>query len=232
MAQLQNPFGQPELEALNANIVFLLLGVYGWEYLHSFHVEWALMRGRLPLRPSMIPYLFGRTCLLLFLILFAAGVGAYSKGIGCLPAALVIGSLGDITIGSSSMNFLIRTWVIWKDSRIVHALLVFLALAQWTLLVIDVTMISATEMDGVCQVHLRYPQMNAIAIMYSTFFDLLVLVLSVVGLSSQRSESPLKRRLRAQGISYFAIAGLAYIPPVVAALLSNTCKIAFLSVSS
>lgn len=25
-----------------------------WEYLHSFHVEWALMRGRLPLRPSMV----------------------------------------------------------------------------------------------------------------------------------------------------------------------------------
>ena len=104
-------------------------------------------------------------------------------------------------------------------------------------------MISATEMDGVCQVHLRYPQMNAIAIMYcelrcdiqigvvftrstqATFFDLLVLVLSVVGLSSQRSESPLKRRLRAQGISYFAIAGLAYIPPVVRAPYSPPCTI-------
>ena len=46
-------------------------------------------------------------------------------------------------------------------------------------------------------------------------FDLLVFILSVVGLSSQRSESPLKRRLRAQGILYFAVAVIVYIPPAV-----------------
>ena len=45
--------------------------------------------------------------------------------------------------------------------------------------------------------------------------DLLVLVLSIVWLSSQRHEIPLKKRLRTQGIFYFAVAGIIYIPPMV-----------------
>lgn len=46
-------------------------------------------------------------------------------------------------------------------------------------------------------------------------YDLLVFVLSVVGLSRKRSDSPLKKCLYFQGTVYFAIAGLAYIPPLV-----------------
>ena len=47
------------------------------------------------------------------------------------------------------------------------------------------------------------------------FYDLLVFLLSVVGLSREQSKSPLKGRLRAQGILYFAVAVIAYIPPSV-----------------
>ena len=48
-----------------------------------------------------------------------------------------------------------------------------------------------------------------------TVLDLLVLVLSVAGLSTQSCTSPLKRRLRAQAIVYMAIAGIVNIPPMV-----------------
>ena len=46
-------------------------------------------------------------------------------------------------------------------------------------------------------------------------YDLIVLVLSIVNLSRQSSKSPLKDRLRAQGLLYFAIATMANILPIV-----------------
>jgi hypothetical protein len=93
--------------------------------------------------------------------------------------------------------------------------------------------IKTINVDGVCEAYVNYPQIDAAALIYSgsnsyvqtgvvlircisaTLYDLLVLVLLVVGLSSEQSESPLKRRLRAQGIVYFAVAVIAYIPSMV-----------------
>ena len=46
-------------------------------------------------------------------------------------------------------------------------------------------------------------------------YDLLVLLLSVVKLSYEPSKSPLKERLRAQGILYFTVAAIANILPTV-----------------
>jgi hypothetical protein len=46
-------------------------------------------------------------------------------------------------------------------------------------------------------------------------YDLIVLVLSIVKLSRQSCKSPLKDRLRAQGLLYFAVATMANIPPIV-----------------
>lgn len=46
-------------------------------------------------------------------------------------------------------------------------------------------------------------------------YDFLVLILSIVKLSKQQSQSPLKERLRTQGVLYFAVAAIAYIPPTV-----------------
>ena len=46
-------------------------------------------------------------------------------------------------------------------------------------------------------------------------YDLLVLVLSTAKLSRQPSKSPLKERLLAQGLLYFAIATMANILPMV-----------------
>ena len=101
------------------------------------------------------------------------------------------------------------------------------------LLSLEVAMVRSININGVNQVYIDHPEVNAAAIIYSemgcyaqcgivfipfiqaTLFNLLVFVLSVVGLSSERFECPLKRRLRTQGILYFAVAGIVYIPPVV-----------------
>lgn len=71
MGQSQDSSVQPDPAALNANINYVLLGIYGytarfikeneltdifsrWEYIYSLHVEWAVIRGRITFRPSMV----------------------------------------------------------------------------------------------------------------------------------------------------------------------------------
>ncbi|KAH0834160.1 hypothetical protein J3R83DRAFT_11466 [Lanmaoa asiatica] len=154
-------------------------------------------------------------------MLSAVGTSPFVGGIACLPSVLLTALLGNITLGCSSTIFMIRTWVIWKDSCLVHVLLSLLSLVQLSMLVYDVTTVRSIVVNGVCEVYINAPQMNAAALIYTTCYDLLVFVLSVVGLSKQRSESPLKKRLYQQGIFYFAVAGIFYIPPVVFALLNN-----------
>ncbi|KAF8555171.1 hypothetical protein OG21DRAFT_937355 [Imleria badia] len=143
MSQLQDPTPPPDVETLNTNIVFLLLGIYGWEYFQSLHIEWALVCGRLAFPTS-----------------------PYPGGTDCLPVVLTISVSGVIALGSSSMNFLTRTWVVWKDSRLVHALLVLLALGQWTMLAV-VMMIRLINVNGVDQVLISHPQVNAATNLYS-----------------------------------------------------------------
>ncbi|KAH0834159.1 hypothetical protein J3R83DRAFT_11464, partial [Lanmaoa asiatica] len=106
-------------------------------------------------------------------------------------------------------------WVIWKDSRLVHVLLLLLSLGQWSALVFNVITIDSGEVDGICEVSFSIPQVYAASLIYTMCYDFLVFVLSVVGLSRQRSKSSLKKRLCTQGIFYFAVAGIFYIPPVV-----------------
>ncbi|KAF8127619.1 hypothetical protein EV363DRAFT_1343887 [Boletus edulis] len=220
MCQLEQ-FVQPERATLTVNVIYLLLGIYGWEYFQSFHVEWSLINGRSTFRLSLIPYVLGRVCTIIFFILLAVGTSPYSTSFSCIPSALAIASSGNISLGCSSTNFIIRTWVIWKDSRLMQALILVLALAQWTLLVINVVNIRSNSANCHCAVYETSPQINAATLIYTTFLDLLMFVSSIVGLSNQRYESPLKKRLRAQGILYCALAGISNIPPAVFALLNN-----------
>ncbi|KAF8439869.1 hypothetical protein L210DRAFT_3540669 [Boletus edulis BED1] len=212
MCQLEQ-FVQPERATLTVNVIYLLLGIYGWEYFQSFHVEWSLINGRSTFRLSLIPYVLGRVCTIIFFILLAVGTSPYSTSFSCIPSALAIASSGNISLGCSSTNFIIRTWVIWKDSRLTQALILVLALAQWTLLVINVVNIRSNSANCHCAVYETSPQINAATLIYTTFLDLLMFVF--------RYESPLKKRLRAQGILYCALAGISNIPPAVFALLNN-----------
>ena len=71
MGQLQDSSVQPDFAALNSNIVFVLLGIFGYavffvkrtngltllsrcEYFQSLQVEYALICGRLAFRSSLV----------------------------------------------------------------------------------------------------------------------------------------------------------------------------------
>jgi len=199
-------------------IVFLLLGVYGWEYFQTFGIEYAIIRRRLPFRWTLeIPYLIGRISLLTSLILLAIAFGASS--LGCMPGTLSSGISGTIAIGCSSTNLMIRTWVIWKDSRLIHILLSLAALGHWTVLILDMANLRSWGSDGDCIVSLVHPSLGATLFVYTMCYDFFVLVLSFIKLSKQSSKSPLTERLRTQGLLYFVVVALSYIPPTVFSFL-------------
>ncbi|KAG6373700.1 hypothetical protein JVT61DRAFT_6374 [Boletus reticuloceps] len=120
---------------------------------------------------------------------------------------------------------MIRTWVIWKDTRLVHILLVVFALGQWIVLALDVANLHPTQIPGGCRIYITHQAVNAAVLVYSVCYDFIVLVLSIVALSRQRSKSPLIQRLRAQGFVYFVVAVVTYIPPTVFAFMDVNCMI-------
>ncbi|KAG8215902.1 hypothetical protein J3R82DRAFT_7872, partial [Butyriboletus roseoflavus] len=211
----QDPGVEDRLAVLYVNMIYLLLGVYGWEYFQSFGVEYAIIRGRLAFRWVLVSY---------HIFVFSLSSMTRSE----VPYMILV----DIAIGTSSTNLMIRTWVIWKYSRLVHILLLLLALGQWTILVINATTVKSLTSNGVCVMYLTQPAAAAGAYVYSEpryclqsgvlfirfasamCYDLIVFVLSVVKLSKQPSDS-LKERLRAQGLLYFAVVATANILPTV-----------------
>jgi hypothetical protein len=86
-------------------------------------------------RPE-VPYLLGRLFVLTYLVLLAIETMPLSGAFACQSGITSIAILGGITIGTSSTNLMIRTWVIWKNSHLVHLLLSLLALGHWTILVL------------------------------------------------------------------------------------------------
>ncbi|KAF8452288.1 hypothetical protein L210DRAFT_2024675 [Boletus edulis BED1] len=219
MVQWKDPTLTARLNIIDMNVTFLLLGLYGWEYLSSLDVEYAVIRGRLAFRWALVPYLVGRMFQFFFLLLSAIRTVPPSNNFICLPVTMVIAISGDIALGCSSMNFMIRTWVIWKDTRLVHILLVIFALGQWIVLALDVANLRPTQIPGGCKIYITHREVNAAVLVYSVCYDFLVLVLSIVALSRQRSKSPLIQRLRAQGFVYFVVAVVTYIPPTVFAFM-------------
>ncbi|KAF8839742.1 hypothetical protein BDN67DRAFT_969592 [Paxillus ammoniavirescens] len=110
---------------------------------------------------------------------------------------------------------MIRTWLIWRDSCFVRGLLSLVSVVHWAALIISQTGINAYRTPGGCDV-VYINTSKALAVYFCTmFYDMLVLVLTIVGLLRKRSSSTLWRRLYRQGIAYFAITFLANIMPLV-----------------
>ncbi|KAI9462117.1 hypothetical protein HD554DRAFT_1476745 [Boletus coccyginus] len=217
----QDPAVEAQLALVFVNMTYFLLGIYAWEYFLTLHVEYAVIRGRLPFRWPLVPYLLGRISLLISLVLLAILMSPLPEDFNCQSATTMMTIATDITVGSASTNLMIRTWVIWKNSRPVHLLLLLLALGHWTILLTDSAFLRASKSNGVCVSYYTQPMVIAGVFVYTMCYDLLVLLLTVVKLSYQPSKSPLKERLYAQGILYFTVAATVNLLPMVFTFLGS-----------
>ncbi|KIK91286.1 hypothetical protein PAXRUDRAFT_830981 [Paxillus rubicundulus Ve08.2h10] len=147
--------------------------------------------------------------------MFAVIIGPTATDLHCAAVMRIITFSGNITVGCASTNLMIRTWLIWRDSRSVRGLLSLVAVVHWTILIITLTGIDAYMTPGGCNV-VYVDTAKALAFYLCTmFYDTLVLVLTIVGLSRKPSNSTLWRRLHQQGIAYFAMTSLVNIMPLV-----------------
>ncbi|KIJ14789.1 hypothetical protein PAXINDRAFT_115516 [Paxillus involutus ATCC 200175] len=218
MVNWKDPEVEARLGVILNDMVFCVIGLYGWEYFRSFQVEWALIRFRLSFRWPLIPYVVGRISLLasvimLFISVSDSGFIWRSLWSTCQRRQFA----GEITIGCASTNLMIRTWLIWRDSRFVLCLLSLVSVAHWTILIIgrQLFFIDASMTSGGCNV-VYVDITKALAVyLYTMFYDMLVIVLTTIGLSRKRSSCTLWRRLYRQGIAYFAVTFLANIMPLV-----------------
>ncbi|KAG1845705.1 hypothetical protein DFJ58DRAFT_505941 [Suillus subalutaceus] len=125
--------------AVLVNITFVVLGLYGWSYIHSCQVENALLRRQLPFRWQMVSYLIGRTFFLVTVILSAAASIVVPPHVDCYYIIDVMKFLAfssNIVVGCTSTNLVIRTWSIWKTNRFVCVFMALATLGHWFTLIL------------------------------------------------------------------------------------------------
>ncbi|KAF9245391.1 hypothetical protein BU15DRAFT_58989 [Melanogaster broomeanus] len=206
MVDWRDPVVEARIGDIMENMVFVLVGLYGWEYFQSSQVEFALIRLRLSFRWPLIPYVVGRLSFLTTMIILAVVTSLPSGEIDCT---------GNAAIGCASTNLMIRTWLLWKDSSFVLCLLSVIAVGHWTILGLGLTGVQAFMTDNGCNVMYADRTKTVALLLYTMLYDLFVFIMTIWGLSRRPSRSPLLKRLNQQGIAYFALAFVANITPLV-----------------
>ncbi|KAF8428921.1 hypothetical protein L210DRAFT_3114504 [Boletus edulis BED1] len=160
-----DPSVEAHLGVIYVDFAFFLLGIHGWEYFRSFGIEYAIIRGRLPWRWPLVPYLLGRLFLLTLLLLLAVGMSPFSGPFTCQSGAVWIAISGAIAI--------------------VHLLLLLLSLGHWSVLALDTVNIKSFRSNGACTIYLMHPAVSAGVFVYTMCYDFLVFVLSIIKLSER-----------------------------------------------
>ncbi|KAG1835807.1 hypothetical protein DFJ58DRAFT_820494 [Suillus subalutaceus] len=196
-------WNDPDLEAklgmLSVQLLYAILGLYGWEYIRSSHVEIALLRRQLPFRWPLLSYITARFSFLIAIILHAVQSSPFYTGVDCQSECFFC---TNVAIGCSTTNLMIRTWLIWKTNYLLCLLLILLSLGHWTVLTLLV--IYGTHVAFMIN---GYVIMNTSSVVM--LYDLALLVFTVIGLLRMPSSSTLWKTLVKQGVVYFIINFLA-----------------------
>ncbi|KAG1877347.1 hypothetical protein F4604DRAFT_672197 [Suillus subluteus] len=206
-------WNDPDLEAklgiLLVQLLYAILGLYGWEYIRSSHVEIALLRRQLPFRWPLLSYITARFSFLIVTILHATQSSPFYTRINCQSMNFMILFSTNVAIYCSTTNLMIRTWLIWKTSYLLRLLLVLLSLGHWSLLTLFLVTVRASTINGVCVINSVNPAYASAVIIYAMLYDLALVVFTVVGLLRIPSSSTLWKTLVKQGVIYFIFNFLA-----------------------
>ncbi|KAG2122616.1 hypothetical protein BD769DRAFT_1473398, partial [Suillus cothurnatus] len=74
---------------LSVQLLYAILGLYGWEYIRSSHVEIALIRRQLPFRWPLISYISARLGFLITIILHATQSSPFRTNVDCRSECFV-----------------------------------------------------------------------------------------------------------------------------------------------
>ncbi|KAG1854481.1 hypothetical protein DFJ58DRAFT_380938 [Suillus subalutaceus] len=204
------------------HINFLCLGLYTWEYSRSWQVELALICRRIQLRWPLLPYITGRLLLLTSMIMICWLSSPTPQSVDCHSAFLAFVFAGNASIGCSSLNLMVRPFVIWRAFKYIRIFLVLATVGHWIMLLRVMVDFSVMEVDGSCGfMVIDHTYMTSIFV-YTMCYDILALALTIIGLRNTPSSSAMWKILRKQGIAYVLVTCFVnIIPSVVASLNLN-----------
>ncbi|OAX34934.1 hypothetical protein K503DRAFT_774022 [Rhizopogon vinicolor AM-OR11-026] len=209
--------------SVSAQVNFVCLGVYIWEYAQSSEVELALIRRRMPPRWPLLPYISGRIFLLMAIFMICWLGTASSPNVDCHSAFLIFAFVANGAIGCSSLNLMLRPFIIWRGWRCIRIFLVLATVGHWVFLLRVMFEFNIMHVDGSCGfMIIDHTQMTSLFI-YTMCYDILALALTIIGLRNTRSSNVIWRTLRIQGISYVVVTCLAnVVPAILSSLNLNT----------
>ncbi|KAG0692309.1 hypothetical protein DFH29DRAFT_970344 [Suillus ampliporus] len=193
MVDWDDPDLEEQLANFSVQVLYFILGLYGWEYIRSSHVEISLLWRQIPFRWTLLSYVTGRFSFLIATVLLVMQSSPFPTRVDCQSINTFTIIATNVAVGCSTTNLMFRPWIIWENSYMMRLLLVLLSLGHWALLALFVATARASTQNGVA------------VVIYNMSYDLLLLVFTIVGLWRMPSSSTLWRTLVKQGVIYFIV---------------------------
>ncbi|QRV89859.1 hypothetical protein RhiJN_17877 [Ceratobasidium sp. AG-Ba] len=204
------------------HLLWALLGIMTWEVVTTLGFDFRVIRNIREFKWPLSFYFVCRYSILLALIMLNF-VNNVKSEINCQAAYTSVQFLGNVTIGATSNLLMFRSMAIWARNTWVVVPLVLIAMGHWAILLHGVIAVRAQWVAevGVCVVTGTSTLFLRLLYGYTMAFDLLVLVLSIAGLTrtGHGRGSGLWKLLFRDGIAYFTVAFIGNLIAAVFAIL-------------
>lgn len=204
-----------------SNVIHFCTGVVMWELGVNLPFDWSVISGRKRFRWPMIFYFSCRYLMFFALVGVLIALNVTSE-INCQALYSFNQFAGNSAIGAASTLFMIRTTAIWNSSLYISIPLILVALGHWGCLLHGMTtVVSNWEPSTQTCVLLDTGGVSLeLLYFYTMSFDLIVLILTILGLYRSPGYSSLWRIIFKDGVVYFAAAFIGNLIPAITIVIN------------
>jgi len=204
-----------------SHIIHIFYGIYSWELLINLPFDFSIWSGKRQFRWPMIVYFLCRYAIFIAVlgVILALDVTTY---LNCQALYTFNQFFGEVSIGSASSLLMLRTIAVWRRNWWVTAPLLLLCAGQWGILMHAVTTVRAswnTEAEA-CVINQAGTIGLDLIYLYTMFFDFVVLVMTVIGLTRLPGRSTIWNIIFRDGAIYFLVAFGSNSLPAIFVLLN------------
>ncbi|KIO32231.1 hypothetical protein M407DRAFT_18801 [Tulasnella calospora MUT 4182] len=206
--------------AVFSKLMLVCLGLYAWEVIVTFPYDMTIFTGKRKFKYPMVFYFSCRYALFFSLLGINIALNSTTR-LNCQALYVFNQLMGNIAIATASTLLMLRTIAIWSRNLMIVVPLCILALGQWGILLHGVITVHAVYSDVArsCVVTDTLPVFLDLIYVYTMGYDLLVLLISSIGLVRTSGRSDLWTLLFQDGIVYFVVAFTANCVATVFLLL-------------
>ncbi|KAG8956350.1 hypothetical protein FRC04_004431 [Tulasnella sp. 424] len=220
MVNWMDPARIQEDAGIFQKLMLVCVGLYGWEVILTLPYDLSIFMGKRKFKYPMVFYFACRYSLFFSLIGINIALNSTTK-MNCQALYVFNQLLGNIAIATASTLLMLRTIAVWSRNLKVVIPLCILSLGQWGILLHGVITVRASWSDvaKACVVTDTVPVFLDLIYVYTMAYDLLVLLVSSIGLIRTSGRSDLWSLLFQDGIVYFVVAFTANCVATVFLLL-------------